>query len=144
MHRSRIKYPSPVLSTSCGVNLSSDRASVVCSGCWRLGQRAFPGPPTRPFGHIGDSGIEDGAPSIHVIVIDFGLSREFGQECFAKGVEVFRQQTEGLVVGPNEFRPGGRTSALGCGRYTVATQHIADCLIGDMISQIGEAPTIRS
>ena len=43
-------------------------------------------------------------------------------------------------VGPNEFRPGGRTSALGCGRYTVAAQHVADCLIGDMVSQIGERP----
>src|SRR5215470_7351806 len=41
-------------------------------------------------------------------------------------------------VGPNEFRPGGRTFALWRGRYTVAAQHIADRLIGDMISQIGE------
>ena len=46
-----------------------------------------------------------------------------------------REESE---VGPNEFCPGSRTSALGCGRYTVAAQHIADCLIGDMISQIGE------
>ena len=38
-----------------------------------------------------------------------------------------REESE---VGPNEFRPSGRTSALGCGRYTVAAQHVADCLIG--------------
>ena len=43
-------------------------------------------------------------------------------------------------VGPNEFRPGGRTFALPRGRYIVAAQHIADRLIRDMISEIGERP----
>ena len=41
-------------------------------------------------------------------------------------------------MNPNEFRPVGRMFARRRGRYTVATQHIADRLIGDMISQIGE------
>jgi hypothetical protein len=44
-------------------------------------------------------------------------------------------------VGPNGFRPSGRTFALRRRRrYTVAAQHIADHLIGDMISQFGERP----
>ena len=33
-------------------------------------------------------------------------------------------------MGPNEFRPGGRTSALRCRRYTMTSQYIADRLIG--------------
>jgi hypothetical protein len=47
-------------------------------------------------------------------------------------------------VGPNEFRSGGRTFAFLRGRYTVVAQHIVDCLIGDIIPEIGEQPTMRS
>ena len=43
-------------------------------------------------------------------------------------------------VGPHEFRPGGRMFAHRHGRYTATAQNIADGLIGDMISQVGEHP----
>ena len=43
-------------------------------------------------------------------------------------------------VDPNEFCPGGPAFALRRRRYTVTTQHVADRLIRDLMSQIGERP----
>jgi hypothetical protein len=43
-------------------------------------------------------------------------------------------------VSPNELCPGRRPLALRRGRYTVTAQNIADRLITDMISQIGQRP----
>jgi hypothetical protein len=43
-------------------------------------------------------------------------------------------------VDANEFCPRGPAFALRRRRYAVTTQHVADCLIRDLMSQIGERP----
>ena len=59
-----------------------------------------------------------------------------------RGEEVgARQQRQ---VGANERRPGGRALALRRRRQTVALQDIADRLMAYTISQMANAPAIRS
>ena len=43
-------------------------------------------------------------------------------------------------MGSNERRPGCRALALRGGRQTVALQDIANCLVADLIAEIGQCP----
>ena len=82
-------------------------------------------------------------PAIHTAALEVNEEQHVVGDQSSKRENLDREELgcrEEGEVGPNKFRPGGRTFALRRGRYTVAAQHIADRLIRDMISQIGERP----
>src|SRR5262252_3534484 len=77
------------------------------------------------------------ARDVHTAVLEVNEEQHVVGDQSSKRENLDREEVgcrEEGEVGPNEFRPGGRTSALRHGRYTVAAQHIADRLIADMIS----------
>jgi len=92
--------------------------------------------PAQPLATLHSTGTTNLRPVVH-----------FNLPTFSSGVPqcLFTSHRSPLhhqhrEVSPNEFCPCDRSSALRRWRYTMAPQNIADRLIGDMISQIGECP----
>jgi hypothetical protein len=89
------------------------------------------------------AGVNREPSDIHLAALEINEEQEVvghqsAQRQHLGGEEVgSRQQRH---VGPNEGGPRGRALAFRCWQHTVASQNIANCLIGNLAPQIGQRP----